>query len=142
MDDSSSDAEARFRQAFDRLKAGNPRVLDRGAPVSQNNVAREAGCDPTALKKKRYPELVNDIQTHIKAKEDGAQSAAPSKQRARKTDQQKLEDMTRQRDQAQSILASANMRILELTEQVQDLQRRLDRTSTVRHLPASGPAPH
>jgi chromosome segregation ATPase len=40
--------------------------------------------------------------------------------------QKRLEDAIRQRDQAQSILASANTRIIELSEEVQSLQQQLD----------------
>jgi len=55
-------AEANFRRAFERLKAGAPKVLPLGTPVSQNNVAKEAGCDSSALRKSRFPCLVAEIQ--------------------------------------------------------------------------------
>lgn len=44
-------AEANFREAVERLKVDAGKLLPMGTPVSQNNVAKEAGCDPTALKK-------------------------------------------------------------------------------------------
>lgn len=122
-------AEARFRQAFERLKAGEPKVMPKGTPVTQNNVAREAGCkDPGALKKARFPALVAAIQAYVELHPVTAQSAGQraKKQRARKSADERLEDMKHQRDQAQSILASANRRILELTEEVRDLQQRLE----------------
>jgi hypothetical protein len=40
--------------------------------------------------------------------------------------QERLKNAIRQRDHAQSILASANMRILELSEEVHLLQQQLD----------------
>ena len=58
-------AEQRFRQAFERLKANKPKVLEVGTPVSQNNVAKEAGCDPSALRKSRFPALVREIQAYL-----------------------------------------------------------------------------
>nr|WP_302685079.1 hypothetical protein [Pseudomonas syringae]UVN17909.1 hypothetical protein pPsy0479a_00077 [Pseudomonas syringae] len=58
-------AEGSFRSAFERLKTDNPSILAKGTPVSQNNVAREAGLDPSALKKARFPELVSEIQQWI-----------------------------------------------------------------------------
>ena len=61
----SVSAEAKFRAAFERLKSSMPRVLDAGAAVSQNNVAKEAGVDPSALRKSRYPSLVSEIQAYV-----------------------------------------------------------------------------
>lgn len=58
-------AELDFSAAFERLKYGNTLILPPGSPVSQNNVAREAGRDPSALRKSRYPKLVADIQAWI-----------------------------------------------------------------------------
>lgn len=58
-------AELDFSTAFERLKCGNTLILPPGSPVSQNNVAREAGKDPSALRKSRYPKLIADIQAWI-----------------------------------------------------------------------------
>lgn len=58
-------AELGFSASFERLKYGNTLILPPGSPVSQNNVAREAGRDPSALRKSRYPKLVADIQAWI-----------------------------------------------------------------------------
>lgn len=124
----SQSAEDRFRQAFDRLKAGKPNLLASGAAVTQNNVAREAGCDPSALKKARFPGLIQQIQAYIELHpEDHPSSAKETNRRAiNRSTKERLEDAIRQRDQAQSILASANIRILELSEEVNSLQRQLD----------------
>lgn len=121
-------AEDRFRQAFERLKAGEPKLLQLGAPVTQNNVAREAGCDPSALKKARFPALVRQIQAYVELHQDDHHSTGKNlkKRTANRTMQKRLEDAIRQRDQAQSILASANTRIIELSEEVQSLQQQLD----------------
>ena len=122
-------AESRFRQAFERLKNGRPKVLPKGTPVSQNNVAQEAGRDSTALKKRRFPKLVEEIQDYLREQEKNEASATADKvdqKRAKRTAEERLKDAIRQRDQAQSILVSANMRIVELTEEVRSLQRRLD----------------
>jgi uncharacterized protein YheU (UPF0270 family) len=45
---------------------------------------------------------------------------------AERTLEQRLADAVRQRDKAQSVLVSANLRITELTDEVNSLQRRLD----------------
>lgn len=121
-------AEDRFRQAFERLKADEPKLLKPGTHVTQNNVAREAGCDPSALKKARFPVLIRQIQAYIELHQDDHHSTGekPKKRTANRTMQKRLEDAIRQRDQAQSILASANTRIIELSEEVQSLQQQLD----------------
>ena len=122
-------AEDRFRKAFERLKAGEPKVLPLGAPVTQNNVARESGCDPSALKKTRFPALVREIQAYIELHPENNTSDSQKdkkKRAANRSMQERMQDALRQRDQAQSILASANMRIIELSEEVQSLQRQLE----------------
>lgn len=122
-------AEMRFRQAFERLKAGQPKVLPPNSPVTQNNVAREASCDPSALKKARFPALVREIQAYLelhKADDQAVERKVIRQKAAKRSLEERLEDALRQRDQAQSIVASANLRIVELTDAVQSLQRRLD----------------
>lgn len=123
-------AEGRFRLAFERLKAGKPIVLPHGAAVSQNNVAREAGCnDPGALKKARYPVLVREIQSYVELHPVPVAADrwdAKERRNERRSLKEELTEARRQRDMAQSILASANRRIVELTEANRDLQRRVD----------------
>ena len=113
-------AEARFRQAFERLK---------GTSVTQNNVAREASCDPSALKKARFPQLVREIQAYIELHNPEEQSQARKAARrtaAKRSDKVRLADAISQRDRAQSILLSAEMRIMDLWQEVQALRARLE----------------
>lgn len=121
-------AEAVFRQAFERLKAGEPKVLPQGSPVTQNNVAREAGRDPSALKKARYPTLIGEIQAYVDLHKGNEQAAGKrdKKHRAKRSMEERLNAAIRQRDEVQSILGSANMRIVELTGEVKSLQQQLD----------------
>ena len=60
-------AASRFEQAFERILSGKTKVLPRGARLTQANVAREAGVDPSAFRKGRYPELIAKIQKHTRA---------------------------------------------------------------------------
>jgi hypothetical protein len=126
----SQSAEERFRAAFERLKAGKPEILPHGTRVTQNNVAREAGCDPSALKKARFPALIREIQAYAKVNENQFTTTAQETKRRRaanRTLQERLYDAVRQRDQAQSILISAQVRIIELSVEVQDLRQELDK---------------
>lgn len=123
-------AEGRFRLAFERLKTGKPMVLPKGTTVSQNNVAREAGCtDPGALKKSRFPSLIREIQAYVElhpVEESSARREAKDRRNARRSLMEELVEARGQRDMAQSILVSANRRIVELTELTKDLQQKLD----------------
>jgi|GEM_PF-446498 len=123
-------AEANFREAFERLKAGVPKVLPAGTLVSQNNVAKEAGCDPSALRKARFPGLVEDIQAYLAT--HGQERPSSERQRllqARQVSRSKSEIITSlkaQRDDAVSRLAEADEVIGTLTRRVRDLEARLD----------------
>jgi chromosome segregation ATPase len=129
MQHSTETAEQRFRTAFERLKSDTPQILPKGTPVSQNNVAKEAGTDPTALRKARYPTLIREIQAWVElsGQEDEQKRKNQTKQkRAREDLTTKLRSTERQRDRAQSELVSAQRQILELLESNASLQTRLD----------------
>lgn len=116
-------AELAFRSAFERLKSNVPQLLPKNTSITQNNVAREAGLDPSALKKARFPSLVAEIQNWIEefgsSKPISARQAKIA-QRSRNRDlRQRLEEMKSQRDHALSLLADADAYILALTIQVQ-----------------------
>ena len=122
-------AEDRFRAAFARLKAGEPQILSRGMSVSQNNVAKEAKCDPSALRKSRYPELINEIQAYVDAHQGDLhpsrrQEILKKRKKNRTVRQAKLAS-DQQRDQLASQLLSANAMIIELTRKLADAQAKL-----------------
>lgn len=133
-----SKAELKFREAFERLKQGKPNILPKGTPLSQNNVAKEAGVDPSALRRVRFPELVSEIQEWIEIHKDEKSTKTPrqmmlaqrSKNRDLKVKHQSLEE---QRDKALSQLLDAQARILELTLENQSLRSQLP-INTVTHL--------
>lgn len=111
-------AEAAFRSAFERLRTNKPNLMSKGTQVTQNNVAREAGLDPSALKKARFPHLVAEIQAWV---ENSAETTTRSQrqtviaQRTRSRELRvRLEAMKTQRDHALALLVEADARILEL----------------------------
>jgi hypothetical protein len=119
-------AEKAFRDAFERLKQGKPDLLPMETSVSQNNVAKEAGCDPSALKKSRYPSLIAEIQRWI---QEHGENKPPSPrqtvlaQRSRNRSlREKIEALKAQRDNALSLLGEADSRILDLTMENARLQ--------------------
>lgn len=124
-----STAEQRFRQAFERLKADEPKVLRSGSLVSQNNVAKEAGCDPSALRKTRFPSLIREIQAYVEIRQQAQPSKRQQQIKQRKSkaeSKNRLKEVAAQRDNAQSQLASAHRRIVELSEELKLLRARLD----------------
>ncbi|MEI6001854.1 hypothetical protein H3V53_33315 [Paraburkholderia bengalensis] len=129
MSSASETAEQRFRSAFERLKANQPQVLPRGTQVSQNNVAKEAGTDPTALRKARYPALIREIQAWIDI--NGMEKAVQrERQHQRKHAKEEAATTAKrlqaQRDHAQAELISAQRLVLELLEENARLRARLD----------------
>ena len=123
-------AEQRFRAAFERLKQCKPERLDKGTPVSQNNVAKEADCDPSALRKTRFPSLIAEIQRYVEshkgdAPESNRQQMLKRRRRNRDT-KETIADLKQQRDVAVGLFADANLLIVELTEELADVRRRLD----------------
>lgn len=123
-------AEANFHEAFERLKAGVPKVLQAGTLVSQNNVAKEAGCDPSALRKSRFPGLVEEIQAYLAT--NGHERPSSERQRllkARQVSRSKSEtivSLKEQRDDAVSRLVEADELIGTLMLRVRDLEARLE----------------
>jgi predicted RNase H-like nuclease (RuvC/YqgF family) len=119
-------AEQQYKEAFERLKAGNPMVLPKGSAVTQNNVAREAGTDPSALRKSRFPTLVAEIQRYASTQ---APVAEPSKRQSQSAQRQKtkslkerIAEISAQRDHLASILLEADATILELRSQLNSIQ--------------------
>lgn len=111
-------AELAFRAAFDRLKRGEPERLAKGAGVSQNNVAKEAGCDPSALKKSRYPSLIAEIQSWVEASTVNAPPSPRQKQLAQRSRvrslREKYEALKAQRDHALSLVVEADAKLVDL----------------------------
>lgn len=122
-------AETAFRAAFQRLKANTPSVLPKGTAVTQNNVAREAGVDPSALKKNRFPLLIIEIKCWINENtrqphNSPRQQIVSSRSRIREL-QQKLELLKIQRDHALSLLVDADNLIVDLTLENSRLKKQL-----------------
>lgn len=129
-----SKAELKFREAFERLKLGKPNILPKGSPLSQNNVAKEAGVDPSALRRARFPALVEEIQAWIEAHKDETVPKSSRQmmlaQRSRnRTLWEKIKALEEQRDKAFSQLLEAQSRILELTLENQRFRSQLNESN-------------
>ena len=97
--------------------------------VSQNNVAKEAGCDPSALKKARYPALISEIQAWLRDNPTAVQPSSNKRiigQRNKNlTLQNRIDVLIVERDHCASLLAEADAHILELVRRVAQLEAML-----------------
>ncbi|CAI1558969.1 Uncharacterised protein [Serratia proteamaculans] len=122
-------AGEQYRAAFERLKSNKPERLPKGTPVSQNNVAKEADRDPSALKKTRFPLLIAEIQTYVESHAEKLPlSVRQVSLLARKKNRgfrERIEAIEQQRDHLASLLSEADATILELYDRIAELERQL-----------------
>nr|WP_063619477.1 hypothetical protein [Moraxella osloensis] len=119
-------AELKFYEAFLRLRENKPNILPKGTKVTQNNVAKEAGVDPSALRKSRYPELIDQIQSWLEShpSEEKKQTYEKKTYLEQITQlKQRIEVITAQRDMATSKLLEAQSKILELNAKLEKYLR-------------------
>lgn len=124
-----------YRAAFERLKNDEPQRLPKGTPISQNNVAKEAGSDPSALKKSRFPTLIAEIQKyvddHIDNRPESAHQVRVSARKKNRSLRERMDAIVQQRDHLASLLTEADATILELLDRVAELERALPSTNVV-----------
>ena len=121
-----SKAELQFYEAFIRLKNNKPNILPKGTKVSQNNVAKEAGVDPSALRKSRYPNLISEIQEWMDQNPQNANVSKKKNEKSRSIDKistlnNRIEVLTQERDDAVSKLLEAQLTIIELSLQLEKI---------------------
>ncbi|OLO12625.1 hypothetical protein BTW10_03950 [Chromohalobacter japonicus] len=112
-----------FEEAFDRLRHGKPINIPAGSEVTQNNVAREAGRDPSALRSDRYPELLQRIKSYIASERDKVKTKKESSKKRNRPIEERLADCMRQRDRLQSICHSQQTLIDELLDEIEQLEK-------------------
>ena len=144
--DSNVSAEQQFRAAFERLKAQKPLRLGSSSPVTQNNVAKEAGKDPSALRKSRYPTLIAEIQRwvehHSDEKPPSPRQKTLAQRRRNRSLREQIETIKAERDIVVSQLLAAHTKILDLTAQIIDLGGKQPPSNVVplhSRTPKSGP---
>ncbi len=121
-----SKAELQFYEAFIRLKNNKPNILPKGTKVSQNNVAKEAGVDPSALRKSRYPNLISEIQEWMDQNPQNANVSKKKNEKSRSIDKistlnNRIDVLTQERDDAVSKLLEAQLTIIELSLQLEKI---------------------
>ena len=132
-----SKAEIRFLEAFERLKSNKPEIVPKGTPVSQNNVAKETGVNPSALRSSRYPELTQKIQKWIEDhKEDTVQKSSRQMMLAQKSKNRDLREqivsLKEQRDKSLSMLVETQSEVIRLTLENQRLKSQIPAVNATR----------
>jgi len=121
-------AESNYRDAFERLKANRPIVLTVGIPVTQNNVAKEAGAVPSALRRERYPQLCDEIQRWSKDNPGASPKSKTSKSGTSSKQNEALKErherLKKQHDAILSKLIMAERVIVDLTKENNRLKSR------------------
>jgi hypothetical protein len=128
-------AERGFREAFERLKKNSPIRVPKDTQLSQNNVAKEAGVDPSALRKSRYPTLISEIQKFIaeNAKHPLKTTRQIKLQEHHRKNffQNRIAEISAQRDQLANLLNVANERIIVLTARVAELEEKSPQSNVI-----------
>ncbi len=92
-------------------------------------MAKEAGRDPSALKKTRFPLLIAEIQTYVASyAEDRPLSVRQVSLLARQKNlglRERIGEIEQQRDHLASLLSEADTTILELYDRITELERQL-----------------
>ena len=118
-------AEQEFRDAFTRLKNDQPINMPKGTPVSQNNVSLEAGKVSSALRKKRYPELVREIQAYtVPLNLDAEQKRAIKNEikKNRLNDKEMIKALRAELSDSQSQIVYAHYEIIKTLRKCAELQ--------------------
>lgn len=128
-----SKAETLFKEAFERLKSNTPINIPKGSKISQNNVAKEAGKHPTALKKDRFPMLVLEIQDYLKQQEIDRETISKKKQlRRQRSLEERLADCKKQRDKLASICEAQAALIDQLKDDLNDYENGIVKPKNIR----------
>jgi hypothetical protein len=116
--------ETDLRAGFERMKSGDVLRVPRGTPVSQNNIARETGMEPSAFKKARYPLLVDEVQQYIAQLGLGAadRPTKPKPLPSRPCADEQVKSANAERDLVMSKLMLAQLKIIELTKTLADYE--------------------
>lgn len=115
-----------FIEAFQRLKNNEPINIPLGSAVTQNNVAREAGRDPSALRADRYPELLQQIQAYVASKDEQKKEIKKSFKNRSRNSEERMLDFKKERDRLLSICHSQQNLIEELMDTIEKLKAKSD----------------
>jgi hypothetical protein len=119
-------AEVEYRKAFKRIIEGKAIRIDKTASPTLANIAREAGKDPSALKKSRYPGFIGEVesfnQVASSVREEADRSLTAQLKSARQENKRLREDyelLSIERDQCHSRVLNLQQAIVELSFEIE-----------------------
>ncbi|MBC3421864.1 MULTISPECIES: hypothetical protein [Pseudomonas] len=122
-------AEDEYRKAFKRLVEGKALRIDKKSATTLANIAREAGRDPSALKRSRYPTFVSEVEFHNEnvgstlERRDRSLSAQLASARAEnKSLRARCLGLSAERDAAQSKVLNLQQVLVEKSFQLEGLE--------------------
>lgn len=128
-DPDDSAAAQMYLDAFKRLATNAPINLGKGTPVTQNNVAKEAGKDPSALKLSRFPGVIKKIKIYLEltSGEELKKRVLNAKVKKGKLSlKARVSALTEELSESQSKLLSVERRLVEALEETAELKEQLD----------------
>ncbi|NVK21217.1 MAG: hypothetical protein HWD86_01750 [Kangiellaceae bacterium] len=97
--------ESPLREAFERLKNGEPSLLDQGAPITLTNVAKEAGINPASFRGDRYPQLHSEVKAYSEIHRAPPSSRKTTKKR-RESDVKRIKRLNKKIEKLTNIVVA------------------------------------
>ena len=96
--------EQKLRDAFKRLKSGEPEKIPQESNITMSNVAKEAGVLPSAFRKERYPDIHREVAAYIEVAASTQDERKP-KRKKRKSDAKRIKNLN---EMVEKLLAMNN----------------------------------
>jgi len=123
-------AEIEYRKAFRRIVEGKAMRVDKMAPPNLANIAREAGKDPSALKKSRYPIFISEVESfnnNVSSAGERIDRSLSAQLKAARSENRKLresyEQLTIERDESHSRVLNLQLALVEMSFMVDGLEK-------------------
>lgn len=123
-------AEIEYRKAFRRIVEGKAMRVDKMAPPNFANIAREAGKDPSALKKSRYPIFISEVESfnnNVSSAGERIDRSLSAQLKAARSENRKLresyEQLTIERDESHSRVLNLQLALVEMSFMVDGLEK-------------------
>jgi len=119
-------AEDEYRNAFKRIVDGKTIRIPKGSPPTLANIAREAGRDPSALKKSRYPIFITEVEEYNSASSltmDQAERSLTAQLAAARAEnkslREKCSNLCKERDAAQTKILNLQQALVAMNLQLE-----------------------
>ncbi|KIY40750.1 hypothetical protein TZ03_11455 [Pseudomonas sp. 10-1B] len=123
-------AEFEYRKAFRRIVEGKALRVGKMAPPNLANIAREAGKDPSALKKSRYPIFISEVESfnnNVNSAGERIDRSLSTQLKAARSENKKLresyEQLTIERDESHSRVLNLQLALVEMSFGVDGVEK-------------------